>query len=76
MAFIKVQKLIYNEEGKIQSGSATIVDTHHGNMALSMQNTNMTAISESVITVHEEFYKVIPIQDKNDEWHAIRHILL
>ncbi len=31
MAFIKAQKLVYNEEGKIQSGSAAIVDTHYGN---------------------------------------------
>ncbi len=31
MAFIKAQKLTYNEEGKIQSGSAAIVDTQYGN---------------------------------------------
>lgn len=30
MAFIKAQKLIYDENGKISSGSAAIVDTHYG----------------------------------------------
>ena len=31
MAFIKAQKLVYDEEGQIVSGSASIVDTQYGN---------------------------------------------
>ena len=31
MAFIKAQKLVYDENGKITSGSAAIVDTQYGN---------------------------------------------
>ena len=31
MAFIKAQKVIYDENGKISSGSAAIVDTYYGN---------------------------------------------
>ena len=31
MAFIKAQKLKYDENGKIRSGSASVLDTHYGN---------------------------------------------
>ena len=31
MAFIKAQKIIYDESGKITSGSASVVDTIYGN---------------------------------------------
>lgn len=36
---------------------------------------NMATIGESEIAVPEEFYKVLLVQDENDEWHAIGLIL-